>query len=95
MTELIATVRTTRSARRSNDCAIKRQGASTKPKEKCGRDPEDFNNRNVFVACKIVQNDTTDGMETRVIIPKTRNEGGTEREPEDTTNKDKAERLYV
>ena len=95
MIELAATIRTTGSARRSNDCAIKRQGASTKPKGKCGRDSEDVNNRNVFVICKIVQNDTTDGMETRVIIPKTRNEGGTEREPEDTTNKDKAERLYV
>ena len=75
MTELIATVRTTRSARRSNDCAKKRQEASTKPKEKCGRDSEDVNNRNVFVACKIVQNGTTDGMGARVTTPKTRNEG--------------------
>ena len=90
--ELVATIRTTRSARRSNNCAIKQQGASTKPKEKCGRDPEDFNNRNVFVACKLVQNDTTDGMGARVTTLKTRNEGRTERE--DTTNKDKAERPY-
>ena len=70
----------------------KRQEASTKPKEKCGRDSEDVNNRNVFVACKLVQNDTTDGMGARVTTLKTRNEGRTERE--DTTNKDKAERPY-
>lgn len=53
---------------------------------------EEINNKNIFVASKIVQNEPSDGTGARILPLRTRNEKGEEKEH--TTNSAKAEQLY-